>query len=904
MKKLLNCLLLGVFAVTLCAAGGAAPKFKMPQWVGTKGPKILLFNGGRPWQADGITKLLTIYGFRVRTISGQNLNGLSGASFENFISDKPTKKPIDGITPTFNQLQPKLYQLVMFHQIPANNMAKVLTPENVAKLRKYVEDGGNVLFTYNTPSGLAEELLPVTLDEPYTIDEIFAANRPAGENFAFFPEKLPVLGYFRVAKAKPEAQVLSMIHTPDGTDLNVPYIARIKIGAGTVTFFNGHKINPTRFQDFSNWAYNGSFFAQVVADCVGKKIKPQMTTFPAIPERPELAEVNLAIADPVLSITDDAAAVKLQDNRATFGNGTVVDITADGSVSVTLPGKDKPFIRNATAPTVSISKKQKVFDSETAEAVGVKEDNQTVKIEWQFTGASAKDNELILSYADASGKNKMTRHFKAGEMNLDGRVYPGIAEKTEMLESPLLLSGINAPFDLDLPDPQFARRFDCYQPPRGYKDFDLTGKENTEVVGGQPFKLIACKDGVYLSHTTDIGSGGGKIIRQKGAPFIHTSLNTALGRVFAPVQTPWQWRYFSDGAERGHQEYLAMYQFVRKLLRNRYELAELPACPVVRYDYQLTGEEKEKVIKAAVQAGYRFVSPPNPESPIEGINSEASIANYDWISSLGAKVRIWTAGSYAQGTGGWIINNHPEWFVRDEKGKILNYFGKYPVIDINNAEFRQWAKGVYKDAIDHGVLWFYRDMDGAASSTVNYGLEQSPWAGRSQVDIYKFYHDHGARVGVEGMNSLVLDEYWLRANLYTPFAGKEFALVGQQPNGDIVGGLGLDPLRTGMYGCFIMYEYSGTAFNFDRVLGEAERGKRSASFVPKFNAALDFVGMPFIRESEFGTVWYGKGGAVMFFWNPVKKLTLNLPQGWKIRGVEGNILTDIPGDSIIYIDRK
>ena len=903
MKKLLNCLLLGVFAATLCAAGGAAPKFKMPQWVGTKGPKILLFNGGRPWQAEGITKLLSGYGFRVRTISGQNLNGLSGASFENFISDKPTKKPIDGITPTLDKLSPKLYQLVVFHQIPVNNMTKVLTPENVAKLRKYVEDGGNVLFTYNTPAGVVDELLPVELAEPYSLEEIFAANRPAGGNFDFYPEKLPVLGYFIVAKAKPEAQVLSMISSPDGDPVS-PYIARIKIGEGTVTFFNGHRINPTKFQDFSNWAYSASFFVQVIGDCVGKKIAPKLTTFPEIPARPELAEVKLDIADPVLVINDDTAPVSLADNRATFGNGTVVTISPDGAVEVTLPGKDKPFIRNAAAPHMVISKKQKVFDSETAEAVGVKEDNQAVDISWKLDGVRAEGNELIISYVDKTGKNRMIRRFKAGEMNLDGRVYPGIAEKDEITESPLLLSGINAPFDLDLPDPQFARRFDCYQPPRGYKDFDMTGKTDSEVIAGQPFKLIACKNGVYISHSTDIGAGGGNIVRKKGAPYIHSSLRTNLGRVFAPVRSPWQWRYFSDGPERGHQEYLAMYQFFRKMVRQLYGLKEIPACPVVRYDYQLTKEEKEAVIKAAVKAGYRFVSPPNPESPIEGINSEASIANYDWISSLGAQSRIWTAGSYVQGNGGWIYNTHPEWFVRDENGKILNYFKKYPVIDINNADFRAWVKGVYKDAIDHGVKWFYRDMDGAASSTVNYGLEQSPLAARAQADVYKFFHDNGARVGVEGMNPLVLDEYWYRANLYVPLAGREFVLVGQCPNGDIVGGLGLDPMRTGMYGCFIMYEYSGTAFNFDRVLGEAERGRRTSSFVPKFNEALDFVGMPFVRESDFGTVWYGKGGAVMFFWNPVKKLTLNLPPNWKIRGVEGNVLTDIPGDSIIYIDRK
>lgn len=868
-----------------------------------KGVKILLFNGGRPWQADSMTKLLSDCGFAVNTVSGQRLNGLSGASFENFITDKPTRKPIDGITPAFAELSPEVCKLVVFHMIPAENMSRVLRPENIVKLRSYVEKGGHVLFTYDMPAGLAEDLLPVTLDKPVFIKENYSANRPAGKNYDSFPEILPVLGTFRQAVSKAGAEVLSMIKDANGREI-APYLARIRIGEGTVTFFNAHKTNPKKFQDYANWAYSSSFFAQIAADCVGIKIKPKMTVFPPIPARTPLAEVTLNIADPVLNIADADEPAVLHGRQVRFGNGLKIDISPDGAVNVTFPGQDSPYIRNAQMPRMLFSPKQRVLNSQTAEAVDVEESSQTLRIDWKFTEARTRGNELILTYEDGNGKNRMIRRLKAGRMNLDGRIYHGIAEKTEVLNSPFLLSGIETPFELDLPDPLFARRFDCYQPPRGYKDFDLTGRENTVIKGGQPFKLIVCRNGVYLSHAMDIGSRGGTIYRKKGEPFIHTSLETRLGRVYAPVQTPWQWRCFSEGPERGHQEYLAMYQFYRRIVRQLYGLRELPACPVVRYDYQLTSEEKEAVIKAAVKAGYRYVSPPNPESPIEKINSPDSKSTYDWIAGMGAAIRIWTAGSYVQGSGGWIINHHPEWFVRDEKNNIFQYFRKYPVIDVNNPEFRKWCQGVYKDAIDHGVRWFYRDMDGAAAGTVNYGLKQSPWAGRAQAEIYKFLHDNGARVGVEGMNSLVLDEYWYRANLYTPLAGREFALVGQQPNGDILGGLGLDPVRTGMYGCFIMYEFSGTAFKFDRILGEAERGRRNAAFAPRFQQALDFVGMPFIRESEFGTVWYGKGGAVMFFWNPVKKLIVNLPDGWKIRGTDGCILTDIPRDSIIYIDRK
>ncbi len=898
MRKLFFISLTMLAAGALCLA--AAPKFKNPAWKGKGNDRVLLFHGGRPWQADGTTASMAENGLKVRTISGQNLNGLSGASFEHFVSDKPKLKPIDGITPTFAKLSPKMYKLVVFHIIPEKNMSKIFTPENLQKLYEYVDQGGNVLFTINTPIE-AEDLLPVTLGSYEEFDD-FYTDRPTTGNFEDYPEKIPVLGRFRNNTLKEGAQALCWIKTPDG-DQVTPYIARINIGKGTVTYFNGENVNPRQFKAFSNWAYSNAFFQQVINDCIGKKIGvvKKLARFPETPARPEIAEVNLDIADPVLNITDNPGNVTVVDNVARFADGTVVSVSPEGAAEVTLPGQTFAFIKNAKTPEIRISKKQRVFDDDTAEATNVKESSEAIKLDWKLDAFYTEGNLLAIKYV--AGNSEMVRYFKAGKMNLNGRIYTGIAEKTVITKSDLLISGIHHKSELNLPDPLFARRFDCYQPPRGYKDFDMTGKETSKVIAGQPFKHIVCKNGVFLANGMDIGNGG-SFGREKGAENIYFNVYANVGRIKAPAQSAWYWRWFSEGPERGHNEYLAMYQFQRKILRNLYNLKELPGYPVVRYDYQLKQDEKLAVIAAAAKAGYRFVSPPNPESPIESINTDGNKVIYKWHTDAGVAARIWTAGSYTQGNGTWTYLNHPEWFVRDENGKIMQYFKKYPVIDINNQEFYKWCTAIYKDAIDHGVKWFYRDMDGAASSTINYAMDESPLAAIAQAKVYKYFHDNGARVGVEGMNPLVLDEYWFRAKLYTPMTGIEFAMVGQVPNGDIIGGLGLDPIRTGMYACFPMYEFSGTAFSFDRIIGEAERGKRVASFVPTFNKALDFVGMPFVQETDFGTVWYGKGGAVMFFWNPVKKLTLNLPDGWKIRGVEGNVLNDVKGDSIIFIDRK
>ncbi|MCQ2379059.1 MAG: hypothetical protein MJ016_07645, partial [Victivallaceae bacterium] len=232
------------------------------------------------------------------------------------------------------------------------------------------------------------------------------------------------------------------------------------------------------------------------------------------------------------------------------------------------------------------------------------------------------------------------------------------------------------------------------------------------------------------------------------------------------------------------------------------------------------------------------------------------------------------------------------------------YPGNYAVIDVNNPEFFEWYKIVLGDAIKNGVKWLYRDMDGAAAMQVNYGLPQSPDGIKSQIKFYRFLQDNGCRVSIEGMNPLVLDEYWVRAEKYTSFAGNEFSLVGQPFYGDTAGGLNLDAFRLGMFNCFPIIAFGSCAYGFDRIIGETERARRYASLVPQFNAALDNTGMPFVRETAFGTTWIGEKGGALFFWNPVKKAVVHLPDKWTIKGVEGNVLTDVMPDTIYLLEKK
>ncbi len=909
-KSLVFALLLGiagVFAADMPSyvaaqhpqGGGGA---KMAPLAGQSGPKIMVFNGGRPWVGEGIPGSLVKAGARALKINAPYLDGYAGASIKTHLTDKVEPKAFDGITPALKKASE--YKLIIFNHILPECQEMMLTPERIAQLKAYVENGGNILFTIDAPAKLGD-LLPVTLGKYHTFDDVYSADRPKGDIYKSIPETMPVYRFYREAAPHDGAEVLSTIRDASGKEI-APYIVRIKIGKGSVTFFNTEITNPTQIRDFSNWAYHRAFFVALASDCFGGKLKPEkcIDKLEAIPQRKQIGETAASVVPPKNGIYDSNDLVQIAGKVATFGNGMKLEVAQDGSVSVTWKGKAKSFVKNYQIPSVNYSKKQKVFDSATAEAVDVKEDVNAADIKWQFQSLKANGNEAVLTYTAKDSELRWI--FKTGRLELDGRTFDGFADRIELVKCPLLVSGIGFKSELDLDDPLYAHRFDCYQPPRGYTAFDMTGKVKSDTCSfsGQPFGMIVCKNGVYLGNRSMPTSVGARFIREKGGKTIQSIHSEGLGRIHAPLATEFYWQWYADGTERGHNDYLAMYQFMRHLLRTEAGLQELPAYPVASYGYQMTTAEMDQVIDFAAKAGYRFIFPANPESPIEKIDSPQNMEVYGKIAKAGARARIWTAGSYVQGDGGWIINNHPEWFVKDEKGQIFKYFGTYPVIDVNNPEFYDWYTKILKHAIDGGVGWVYRDMDAAASGTVNYGLAESPNGLKAQIKFYKFFHENNCRVGIEGMNPLVIDIYWYRPNVYTSFAGKEFVLVGSMPSDQLRGGITLDTFRTGMYACFPSFQIADVVFNVEQIPGELDRIRRTLDFVPKFNEALDLVGMPYVRETEFGTIWTSDKGGVLFFWNPTKKATIELPAGWQIRGVQGNVLTDVKGDSIYFIDKK
>ncbi|MCQ2379692.1 MAG: hypothetical protein MJ025_02045 [Victivallaceae bacterium] len=905
MKRTLAALLLAMVVPALCL--GAGHKVKKPSSVGKNGTRIVYFCGGRPWQATEDVKQLVSGGMRVLQLDGRYLDGHGGSPIRVHMADSHEPDPFDGITPTFKSLS--TYKLLVFNRIPREELAQILTPERLAALKKYVENGGHVLFSRSMPESVGELAPVLPTDDGYCSDKGMAS-RPSGKLWKPFPEKFPVPGY-DIVQLAPGAVAVSKIDDCDDT----PFIARKRIGKGTVTYFNAEilkDVDNSALYQFSGWGAANAFAVAICADSgefdadAGRFIEK----LPPIPARKQLGDVSVKIGEPELGIAVSDAAPTVSGNSAIFPNGCKIVASDSGKVSVIWP--DGRFaMRDFAMPLVQCSSTGVGYDNATAEAAASKEKIKSVNIQWKYSGLRADGGKAVLVYTAPGAE--MLWEFAAGSLELDGRRFLGVSDSVRITKCNAMIGGIEINGSLIPEHPLVARRFSCYYPPRGYTAFDMSGKVNADTQcwnffgSGQPFEMLVCADGVYLGMVDGITSVSAQMTAEKGKSAIGNHRVMHLGRVKAPVATSPYWHWFSQGAEREHNDYMAAYQFVRKNLRRHAGLDDISHYPTADVNYFPSSRRAE--FNAWVKkAGYRYMRVSVHETPNSALCSPDSIKKlFKPIVANGFKPYTWSAGSYVQANTSWEYKNHPEWFVRDENGKIFCYGGQtYPVIDINNEEYFKWYKQAITRLVKEGGLGaIYRDMDGTASLCVNYATPESPNGLKAQARVYRFLEDQGCLVAIEGQNPLVLDQYWYRAHLYSgTFPGNEFVLVGSAPSADLFGGVELDIFRTAMYNCFPEFDLGPVMMEVDKIPGLVERGQRATSFVKKFNETLDHTGTPFVRETEFGTSWVGPKGGALFFWNPAKKVTVDLPAGWRIKGVSGNVLKNVKGDSVFLLEKK
>ena len=275
----------------------------------------------------------------------------------------------------------------------------------------------------------------------------------------------------------------------------------------------------------------------------------------------------------------------------------------------------------------------------------------------------------------------------------------------------------------------------------------------------------------------------------------------------------------------------------------------------------------------------------------------AGIAAYPWFPCCHSPAETRT------------VKEHPEWYNFDEKGKPAKYFGHFYTADMNNPEFLKWHFSVIDKLFEHGVKAVWYDMAGAASGTVNFAPPESRIALFNQIEIFRHYYDKGGWVVSEGQNPLVLDGYIFRETVYNDPVGNEFAMVGAQID---LGGWRCDFFRLAMYDIFFPIVLDPLALNFEYKLGGIDNIKRAASFVPSLNKILD-SGMPFIRETPFGTSWISEKGGALFFWDGVENFTAELPDDFvaqelvtsdKTIALDGKLPTTLSPESIVIFSRR
>ncbi|MCQ2377782.1 MAG: hypothetical protein MJ016_01040 [Victivallaceae bacterium] len=887
--------------------------FAPPDFKG-KGGAVLVLAGGRPWTGVEFGKYLSDAGAKTKTLDSRYLAGQGGSPIRDMLGDSFEPTPDDRITPEFAQLAQ--YKAVVVNHIPGKNQKNIFTAERVGALKKYVSDGGALFLTREAPDTLGE-LLPVEVeDDGDTSLELFAT-RPAGKNFAFLPEKWRNFDPFKMVRAKADATVLSDLVSEDGQKV-APYIVVRNFGKGKVLFFNGSFARLGKVAMLYSWAYGRALMAAMLAEVSGLDLTPtelvlKEASYPA-PEK--LGAVTTRIGLPEMALSDSEGAVEIDGGTAKFSDGAKLAVDEKGAVSLFMPGAEKPYAVGMTAPKLLLCVAQQKLTSGTSEAVEMGEKGVS-NVVWKFGKLEADGKYAVLSYRSDNGA-AMQWVFKSGKLDLDGRTYTGIAQKAKILAAPSQTSSLACDFKLDI-DAAFARRMNCYQPPRGYCDMDLSGAVASDTqrcnffLNSQPFGYISTKDGIFAEIVEKPLPTEVRFSVAKGDKVVSANITQLIGRRNAPVEGEFVWQLYSNGAENGHAEYIALWQFARHLLRQSAGLKEMPMRPTVGYTNTASPSEIDAAIEAAGKLGAPYCNLPLCPSSISSIDSEKNMEIYAKIKECGMQAYPWTACDYTEGTGDWIFRNHQDWLMRDEKGGIYAYFTNHRVIDLSNRDFLDWYFKKLKNIFDAGVGYVYMDMGGQASTNVNFaGAESNPGL-LNQIPIFRYYHDNNILCGVEGMDALVIDNYWYRSNLYLPMGGKEFATLGASIGTNEDSSFTLRYFRTAMYGAFSRFHVDGYAQNFERCPGEIATIDHIASLLPAINAALDF-GMPFIRPTEYGTTWINDKGGAVFVWDNVGELKLDLPDGFeikktqipdgKMRDFSPEDLKNIASETIFLIGRK
>ncbi len=875
------------------------------------GPAILMIGGMRPWMTNTLAREICRYGADLYLINGTYMGGMSGASIKITPQDPVEPTPLNYLPFEFNQLD--RYKVVFLSALSAENQTRVLGDRRLEQLKKYVQNGGNLVLTVNTPEILAD-VTPVELgDLEPTTDSLFV-RRPEGARFSSLPKKWRNVDPYRVAAPKKDARVLAWLENEKGEHQSV-YAAIWKYGKGNVLFFNNDYNRRNENIQFFRWAYRYRLIAALLGEAGDFQLtQPEETESHIQPKMLDQADVT--ITAPAMTLEKVPATVTVDGNIAKFSNGYVVAV-GDKGLDITFPGAAKPYLRQVKFPAIGYPKAvTRSDDTSTGEATNQKSDFHAANVKLQVKTITGGD-QLTITLANADDSIRLDWIFVTGKADVDGRSLAGIGEKIIVHSlGKKLLNNLQLNYRVDVGNKRF-RRFACYQPPRGYNEYDLSGKGDAELrswgffATGQPFTWIEGENAVLCEFVDELFPVSFNGRTKKGDPCFDETINFHYGRVKAPQKSAIFWHMAMDKKYDTSNDWIALYQFLRHVYRVKAGFPEIPACPTACYSDMATDTEIDEIIQAAKEFGYKIIDVPLCPLQIEDFTIPATVAKYERIKKAGLIAYPWHPCCHTPGQSP-LVQQHPEWFIHDENGKIAGYFGgHYRTADMDHPEFRKWYQNVIDTMLDHGVGVCWYDMGGSASGTYNFATPESRVGLWPQMEIYKYYYDRGHFVVTEGMNPCVLDGYIFRADSYNrPLRGREFPFIGASSIRDA---MYFDYFRTSMYGYFIKTPLDAWASKFESHPGELAYLQKIKNYMPAINAALD-NGMPFIRETPFGTTWTAEKGAAIFCFDGVKNLQVSLPENFvpvsmtladgKTTKLDEKIPKNVEPGTIILIEKR
>ncbi|MCQ2379772.1 MAG: hypothetical protein MJ025_02470 [Victivallaceae bacterium] len=878
-------------------------------------PVILLLFGGRPWGANALGQSLMKHGCDVTVLNSVYLAGEGGAPIRYLLYQKEEPKALDAITPEFKHLDD--YDMVIVNGIPEANQRNIFTDEKVDQLRKFVSDGGKLLLTINAPADRLSDLMPVEYGKKMPVPEALFARKPDTAAFNIVPKEWQIVDEYRELKLKSNAKSISDIVDADGNVRGI-YIATMPYGKGTVVYLNTEKNRLERAQHFNNWAYSSAFVIGLVSEMTGKAMDTSKNIFrgqPTVPPK-HIPSENISVPVPAMNLDVKFKAEAKAGNRSVeFADGSRIEVDAGNLVSCYLPGENKPLVRELAVPAVMFSKKQMKIEDSSAEAVGMEDKLDAGKIKWTLDRISGGETAILTWKGDEG--TLVDEEIRPSILDLDGKTYRGFAVRAHIRECMNMLSGVGFKYRADV-NATKIRRLACYQPPRGYAEYDMTsGKPmDTRQWGffsdGQPFGWIEGKDGVFATFTGTVQSTNCRISTEKDGALPLVAVNVAFGFEKAPLSTGYIHLMRGPADAADNNGWMAMYQFQRHNLRKDAGIREFPPYPGCAWSNTSTPEQVDRTIANAGKAGLRFVYLPYCPSTINDVDLKGRIDIYRKCREAGLVPYSWNPCGHSPGAGKWF-DDQKTWYAYDEKGEPFKYFGgNFPVIDQGSHDFLEWYIPKMTNALKGGLggVWF--DMGGSAVGTRNFARPGSHIGLDNLVKhIYPLFYNNNSWVAVEGQNPLVIDGFWYRANVYTPMSGREFAFVGAMPYGD---GFDFDYIRSSMYGTFYALQFNNYGTKFETVPGELKQLADATRYAPTINRALDVAKMPFIRETSSGTSWIGENGGALFFYDAVDNLDVTLPDGCvptQMIGETGSTLDlggvmpkSVPQRSIIVFEKR